>query len=56
MEIMNTEVSGPPFKATETHTVGDAKKLLMMSVCPHLNPKKKIKSTPQPRKKKKKFL
>jgi len=33
MEILNTEVSGPPFKATITHTVGDAKKLLMMSIC-----------------------
>ncbi|CAG8769369.1 5720_t:CDS:2, partial [Dentiscutata erythropus] len=33
IEIMNTEVSGPPLKATQTHTVGDIKKLLMMSVC-----------------------
>ncbi|PKK63862.1 hypothetical protein RhiirC2_869571 [Rhizophagus irregularis] len=33
LEIMNTEVSGPPFKVTREHTVGDAKKLLMMSVC-----------------------
>ncbi|RIA90324.1 hypothetical protein C1645_737965 [Glomus cerebriforme] len=33
MEVMNTEVSGPPFKAIITHTVRDAKKLLMMSVC-----------------------
>nr|CAG8665332.1 4788_t:CDS:2 [Entrophospora candida] len=33
IEIMNTEVSGPPFKATQAHTIGDAKKLLMMSVC-----------------------
>ncbi|CAG8604183.1 8526_t:CDS:10 [Funneliformis caledonium] len=33
MEVMNTEVSGPPFKNTQAHTVGDVKKLLMMSVC-----------------------
>ncbi|RIA99768.1 hypothetical protein C1645_730679 [Glomus cerebriforme] len=33
MEVMNTEVLGPPFKATITHTVGDVKKLLMMSLC-----------------------
>ncbi|GES81487.1 hypothetical protein GLOIN_2v1486968 [Rhizophagus clarus] len=33
MEILNTEVSGPPFKATISHTVGDVKKLLMMSIC-----------------------
>src|SRR6185369_46577 len=33
LEIMNTEVSGPPFKVRREHTVGDAKKLLMMSVC-----------------------
>ena len=33
IEVMNTEVSGPPFKTTKAHTVGDVKKLLMMSVC-----------------------
>ncbi|CAI2192327.1 6581_t:CDS:2, partial [Funneliformis geosporum] len=32
-EILNTEVSGPPFKSALPHTVGDTKKLLMMSVC-----------------------
>src|SRR5579871_5745151 len=33
MEILNTEVSGFPFKVTITHTVGDVKKLLMISIC-----------------------
>ena len=33
LEIMNTEVSEPSFKVTQEHTVRNAKKLLMMSVC-----------------------
>jgi hypothetical protein len=33
LEIMNIEVSELPFKVTREHTVGDTKKLLMMSVC-----------------------
>ncbi|CAG8762530.1 7456_t:CDS:1, partial [Funneliformis caledonium] len=33
MEVMNTEVSGSPFKTAQPHVVGDIKKLLMMSVC-----------------------
>ncbi|CAG8720416.1 1444_t:CDS:2, partial [Funneliformis mosseae] len=33
MEVMNTEVSGSPFKTAQPHAVGDIKKLLMMSVC-----------------------
>ncbi|GES80129.1 hypothetical protein GLOIN_2v1787785 [Rhizophagus clarus] len=31
--IKEIEVSGPPYKSTERHTVDDAKKLLMMAVC-----------------------
>ncbi|CAG8459177.1 1144_t:CDS:2, partial [Acaulospora colombiana] len=33
MEILHVEVSGPPYKPEKKHTVGDAKKLLMMAVC-----------------------
>nr|CAG8533575.1 15500_t:CDS:10 [Entrophospora candida] len=32
-EILNVEVLGPPFRSTKDHTVGDAKKLLIMAVC-----------------------
>ena len=32
-EILDIEVSGPPFNSTKQHTVGDAKKLLLISVC-----------------------
>ncbi|CAG8776459.1 3285_t:CDS:2, partial [Racocetra fulgida] len=32
-EILDIEVSGPPFNSTKKHTVGDAKKLLLLSVC-----------------------
>ncbi|CAG8563740.1 8844_t:CDS:2, partial [Ambispora leptoticha] len=32
-EILHVEVSGPPYKPEKKHTVGDAKKLLMMAVC-----------------------
>ncbi|GBB84815.1 hypothetical protein RclHR1_01140004 [Rhizophagus clarus] len=32
-EILDTEVSGPPFNSTKKHTIGDTKKLLLMSVC-----------------------
>jgi hypothetical protein len=32
-ELLKIEVSGPPYKSTKRHTVGDAKKLLMMAVC-----------------------
>ncbi|RUS26985.1 hypothetical protein BC938DRAFT_483866 [Jimgerdemannia flammicorona] len=32
-EIVNVEVSGPPFKPRGAHTVGDIKKLLMVAVC-----------------------
>ncbi|CAG8597816.1 4157_t:CDS:2 [Acaulospora colombiana] len=31
-EILHIEVSGPPYKPEKRHTVGDAKKLLMMAV------------------------
>ena len=32
-EILHVEVSGPPYKPEKKHTVGDAKKLLMMAIC-----------------------
>ncbi|CAB4382634.1 unnamed protein product [Rhizophagus irregularis] len=32
-ELLNVEVSGPPYKSTKKHTVGDVKKLLIMAVC-----------------------
>ncbi|RIB12108.1 hypothetical protein C2G38_2101793 [Gigaspora rosea] len=32
-EILYIEVSGPPYKPDKKHTVGDAKKLLMMAIC-----------------------
>ncbi|CAG8520840.1 13810_t:CDS:1 [Acaulospora morrowiae] len=32
-EILHIEESGPPYKPEKQHTVGDAKKLLMMAVC-----------------------
>src|SRR5581483_4132147 len=32
-EILHIEVSGPPYKPEKKHTVGDAKKLLMMAIC-----------------------
>jgi hypothetical protein len=32
-EILDIEVSGPSFNSTKQHTVGDAKKLLLISVC-----------------------
>nr|CAG8542006.1 5713_t:CDS:2 [Entrophospora candida] len=32
-EVLLMEVSGPPFKIDEKHTVGDAKKLLIMAIC-----------------------
>ncbi|CAJ0651801.1 9512_t:CDS:2 [Entrophospora sp. SA101] len=32
-EIVDVEVSGPPYNPQESHTVGDIKKLLMMAVC-----------------------
>ncbi|CAJ0766117.1 10008_t:CDS:2, partial [Entrophospora sp. SA101] len=32
-EILYIEVSGPPYKPNKKHTVGDAKKLLMIAIC-----------------------
>ncbi|CAG8659252.1 10326_t:CDS:2 [Paraglomus brasilianum] len=32
-EILHVEVSGPSYKPEKKHTVGDAKKLLMMAIC-----------------------
>nr|CAG8451459.1 5081_t:CDS:2 [Entrophospora candida] len=32
-EILYIEVSGPPYKPNKKHTVGDAKKLLVMAIC-----------------------
>ncbi|RIB18564.1 hypothetical protein C2G38_2142062 [Gigaspora rosea] len=32
-ELLNVEVSGPPYRSTKKHTVGDIKKLLMMAIC-----------------------
>ena len=32
-ELLMVKVSGPPHRSTRRHTVGDAKKLLMMAVC-----------------------
>ncbi|CAG8773240.1 31580_t:CDS:2, partial [Gigaspora margarita] len=32
-EILYIEVSGPPYKPDKKHTVGDAKKLLIMDIC-----------------------
>ncbi|CAG8784731.1 24015_t:CDS:1, partial [Gigaspora rosea] len=33
IELLKIEVSGPPYKSTKRHTVGDAKKFLTMAVC-----------------------
>lgn len=32
-ELLNVEVSGPPYRSTKKHTVGDIRKLLVMAVC-----------------------
>ncbi|PKY45430.1 hypothetical protein RhiirA4_443732 [Rhizophagus irregularis] len=32
-ELLNVEVSGPPYRLTKKHTVGDVKKLLIMAIC-----------------------
>ncbi|CAG8579992.1 13413_t:CDS:2, partial [Acaulospora morrowiae] len=32
-EFLNVEVSGPPYRSTKKHTVGDIKKLLVMAIC-----------------------
>ena len=32
-ELLNVEVSGPPYRSTKKHTVGDVKKLLIMAIC-----------------------
>ncbi|CAG8590647.1 12728_t:CDS:2 [Ambispora gerdemannii] len=32
-ELLNVEVSGPPYRSTKKHTVGDVKKLLVMAIC-----------------------
>ena len=32
-EILYIEVSGPPYNSTKKYTVGDTKKLLLISVC-----------------------
>ncbi|GBC05056.1 hypothetical protein RclHR1_00600019 [Rhizophagus clarus] len=32
-ELLNLEVSGPPYRSTKKHTVGDVKKLLIMAIC-----------------------
>ncbi|CAG8546991.1 7857_t:CDS:2 [Cetraspora pellucida] len=32
-ELLNVEVSGPPYRSTKKHSVGDVKKLLMMAIC-----------------------
>ncbi|CAG8660516.1 19539_t:CDS:2, partial [Dentiscutata erythropus] len=32
-ELLNVEVSGPPYRSTKKHTVGDIKKLLIMAIC-----------------------
>ncbi len=31
-ELLNAEVSGPPYRSTKKHTVDDVKKLLMMTI------------------------
>ncbi|CAG8522125.1 2525_t:CDS:10 [Cetraspora pellucida] len=33
VKILDIEVSGPPFNYTKKHTIGNAKKLLLLSVC-----------------------
>ncbi|RGB32388.1 hypothetical protein C1646_743887 [Rhizophagus diaphanus] len=32
-ELLNVEVSGPPYRSMKKHTVGDVKKLLIMAIC-----------------------